>query len=67
VLGINLLPTAGAEDTLAPQLMELFIELRALARKEKNFALADIIRTRLHEIGVVLEDTPQGTIWRLKS
>ncbi|MHB9130101.1 MAG: cysteine--tRNA ligase [Armatimonadota bacterium] len=63
VLGIKL--TARAEaDTLAPQLMELFIELRATARKEKNFAMADTIRNRLKEIGIILEDTPQGTVWR---
>ncbi len=57
---------AAAEDTLSPQLMQLLIELRAEARKEKNFALSDAIRNRLNDIGVLLEDTAQGTSWRLK-
>lgn len=64
VLGLSLLPEPTVQDTLAPQVMELLIDLRATARREKNFALADSIRTRLSAIDIVLEDTPQGTIWR---
>ncbi len=45
-------------------LMQLLIDLRAEARKAKNFALGDQIRKRLAEIGVTLEDRPTGTIWR---
>ncbi len=66
VLGIDLLPAAREEDSLTPQLMQLLIDLRAQSRKEKNFAMADTIRTRLTELGLVLEDTPQGTVWRRK-
>jgi cysteinyl-tRNA synthetase len=65
ILGIDLTPPA-AEDTLVPELMQLLIDLRKQARVEKNFALADAIRTRLTELDVVLEDTPQGTVWRRK-
>jgi cysteinyl-tRNA synthetase len=64
VLGIKLAPEPTVHDTLAPQLMNLLIRLRATARKEKNFAMADAIRNQLSEIGIVLEDTPQGTVWR---
>ena len=46
--------------------MELLIELRARLRKEKNFALADEIRNRLTELGVTLEDRPDGTRWRIE-
>jgi cysteinyl-tRNA synthetase len=49
---------------LVAQLMSLLIDLRADSRKTKNFALADTIRKRLTEIGVTLEDRPDGTIWR---
>ncbi|MSU79981.1 MAG: cysteine--tRNA ligase [Gemmataceae bacterium] len=45
-------------------LMQLLIDLRAEARKAKNFSLGDQIRKRLAEIGVTLEDRPTGTIWR---
>ena len=40
------------------------IELRTAAKKAKNFAEADHIRKELADQGIVLEDTPQGTIWR---
>ena len=51
---------AGEEEAL----IELLIEVRAQLRKEKNFALADKIRAELREMGIQLEDTPQGTIWK---
>jgi cysteinyl-tRNA synthetase len=44
----------------------ILIDLRNEARKTKNFAQADAIRKRLDEIGIVLEDTPDGTKWRFK-
>jgi cysteinyl-tRNA synthetase len=55
---------AGAQDELVGGLMQLLIELRAEARKAKNFALGDQIRKRLGELGVSLEDRPGGTGWR---
>ncbi len=45
-------------------LVKMLIEQRNEARKNKNFAAADAIRDRLSEIGVVLEDTPEGTLWK---
>src|SRR5262249_46882847 len=58
-------PSAG-QDELAGKLMTLLIDLRAEARKTKNFAMADAIRKRLGEIGVVLEDRPDGTGWSVQ-
>jgi cysteinyl-tRNA synthetase len=55
-------PAAG-EDALVARLMDLLIEIRADSRKAKNFAAADKIRTRLAELGVLLEDRPGGTEW----
>ena len=46
--------------------IQFLIDLRKDARKSKNFAQADAIRKRLDEIGILLEDTPQGTKWRFK-
>jgi cysteinyl-tRNA synthetase len=51
----------GVEQTLD---IDALIIQRNDAKKAKNFAIADQIRKDLAEAGVVLEDTPQGTIWR---
>ena len=67
VLGLRLEP----EDTGAGQPANAFVELLAEVRRElranKEFALADHIRSRLQELGVSLEDTPEGTKWRFTS
>ena len=55
----------GGDDKLVGGLMQLLLDLRADARKAKNFAVADQIRKRLTELGVTLEDRPGGTGWRV--
>jgi cysteinyl-tRNA synthetase len=70
VLGMFLEPpkaaAGGADEGLVAKLMELVIEIRANARKAKDFATADLVRNRLGEAGVVLEDRPDGTGWSRK-
>ena len=44
--------------------MRLLIDLRAEARKNKDFSTADRIRDGLSEIGVTIEDRKDGTGWR---
>lgn len=56
-------PAADGPD---PAEIELLIEKRNQARKSKDFALADQIRDELTDQGVILEDTPQGTRWKLQ-
>ena len=41
------------------------LEARRAARAQRDFAAADRIRTELSERGVMIEDTPNGTKWRL--
>ena len=55
---------AGDDDELAGRLMQLLIDLRAAARVEKNFSMADTIRDRLAEIDITLEDRTDKTLWR---
>jgi cysteinyl-tRNA synthetase len=69
VLGLFLTPppqTGGADEGLVAKLMELVIEIRANARKAKDFATADLVRNKLTEAGIVLEDRPDGTGWSKK-
>ncbi len=54
----------GGDDKLLGELMSLLIALRQEARKTKNFAMADQIRTRLTALGITLEDRAGTTGWR---
>ncbi len=49
-------------DDLDKEIEEL-IEKRTKARKEKDFKTADEIRDKLKDMGIILEDTPQGVKW----
>ena len=59
-------PFSKAGKDATKDLVQAMIELRADARAAKNFAQADAIRKRLDEIGIILEDTKEGTKWRFK-
>jgi len=67
ILGLFAEPIVKASapnDGMVNDLMQLVIDLRAESRKSKNFAMADLIRKRLTELGITLEDRADGTIWR---
>ena len=46
------------------QEIEELIEERRQARANKDFARSDAIRDQLKEQGILLDDTPQGTVWK---
>jgi len=55
----------GSDAAREDGLVRLLIDLRNQARASKEWATADSIRNRLKELGVVLEDRADGTIWKL--
>ena len=54
--------SGGGEKSLE-QVVQLLIDLRQTARKNKDFAMSDAVRDRLGAIGVKLEDRGGGTDW----
>jgi len=66
VLGLDLSEGGGAADAgLTGPLVETVLAARQALRRAKDFAAADDLRNRLHELGVVVEDRPEGATWRL--
>ena len=62
VLGLRLAEKTGSSDTDAQ--VNALIEERNEARKQKDWARSDEIRDQLKEMGVVIEDSKDGTKWR---
>lgn len=56
--------TATSTEGLDVPKIESLLAERTQAKKDKNFARADAIRTELSGMGIVIEDTPQGPKWK---
>ncbi|WCK54671.1 cysteine--tRNA ligase [Aneurinibacillus sp. Ricciae_BoGa-3] len=67
VLGIDFGAHNSRDKGPSDDQIEALIAERTRARREKNFARADEIRAELTEMGIVLEDTPQGIRWHRKA
>ncbi len=52
------------DSAYTPEVIDRLIHDRITARKEGDYAKADHIRKELLNVGIVLEDNPQGTTWR---
>jgi len=65
VLGLSL-ETKKVTDQKSDEIIALLIEIRKELRDNKLWALSDKIRDRLAELGVVLEDSKEGTTWNWK-
>jgi cysteinyl-tRNA synthetase len=69
VLGIATLDAEAyfksqAKD-IDPARVEDLIARRTAARKARDWAEADRLRKELGDMGVAIEDRPEGTIWRM--
>ena len=62
VLGLRLAEKKGSGD--ADKFINLLVEVRSEARKQKLWAFSDMMRDKLKELGVTIEDTKDGTTWR---
>lgn len=52
------------DNSIDENCINSLLQQRAQAKKDKNFARADEIRTELTAMGIAIEDTPQGTLWK---
>lgn len=59
-------PTISGQKNRLQSVVDLIIELRSRLRTEKRYDMADMIRSQLSAAGIVLEDGPQGTTWRVE-
>ncbi len=64
VLGLKLEAAGGGAQSIAP-FVDLLLTVRQDLRKAKQWALGDKIRDELKALGVIVEDSPQGSTWRL--
>ncbi|HIQ39387.1 MAG TPA: cysteine--tRNA ligase, partial [Methanothermococcus okinawensis] len=56
--------SSQGEDEEFKRLVDILVDIRSKLRRERNYPLADEIRERLKEVGIQLEDTPKGTVWK---
>lgn len=61
----DILDVENEKMKIRDQVMDL-IDRRQIARKNKDWDNADQIRDKLNDIGVIVEDSPNGPIWKLK-
>ena len=54
----------SVKDSSIDQKIEKLIKMRDEARSKKDWSKADEIRNKIYDLGVVIEDTSEGTIWK---
>ncbi len=59
-------PELLARQSLTDEEIEALVARRQLAKKQRNFQLADQIRNELAEKGIIIEDSKDGVRWRRK-
>jgi len=64
VLGILDLETQPRRESQEEALLRILVDVRHELRRRKEWALADFIRDRLGQLGVMLDDGEGGSFWR---
>ncbi len=64
---VTTLRQKAADLAISSEAIQTLIDERTMARKNKDWKRADAIRQQLLNLDILLEDTPQGTIWKVKS
>ncbi len=64
---LGLLERREETGELLERALNLIVEVRERLRAERRYELSDWIREELRSIGVILEDTPKGTRWRIEA
>jgi cysteinyl-tRNA synthetase len=62
----DILRPVQREGGLTDEAIEALVNERIAAKKAKNFGRSDEIRNQLQELGIILEDTRDGTRWKRK-
>jgi cysteinyl-tRNA synthetase len=65
IIDLSTQPAVQSNKTLEDKLIQLLIELRIQAKKDKNFSLSDKIRDELKELGITLQDSKDGTTYKV--
>ena len=58
---------SSRDESVDQMLIKKLITQRNDARSNKDFELADKIRSELNDMNIEIEDTPDGTVWKSKS
>jgi len=66
ILGLKSEEVAAHQDNNVDQLVQMIIDMRLEARKNKDFATSDLLRNKLADLGILLNDTKEGTTWEKK-
>lgn len=59
-------PPPSVSDQDVEDIISGLIALRKELRADKQYTQADMVRAKLEETGIILEDTVQGTVWKRK-
>jgi len=65
IFGLDFTKKEKGADIKFNELMDLVINMREKARKEKNYVISDEIRDKLRDVGIQLEDAPDGPRWKI--